>query len=233
MKFKSADPSAIQHKSFDFEVKEILPSGAFTGYGSVFGTLDQGNEIVVKGAFAESLEAMKAKGRKFPILWQHRSGEPLGAYDAVKEDDHGLLMDGTLLVNDVQRAKEAHALMKAGAVNGMSIGYNTIEEKYDSKTSITQLLKLKLRETSIVTFPMHDDARVTTVKTLDQLVKSGKLPTLSEFEDFLCEAGFSRTQAKAVAGNGLRKLLQCEAEVKTVSDTIELLKSFSLNNPAS
>jgi HK97 family phage prohead protease len=218
----------MNHKEFDFDVKSIDDSGTFTGYGSVFGNVDGGNEIVVKGAFAESLAARAAKGRKLPILWQHRSGEPIGVYDSVKEDDRGLLMSGRLLINDVQRAKEAYALMKAGAVTGMSIGYGVVEDSVDSKTRVRSLKKLNLEETSIVTFPMNDDARVELVKSMDRILKAGLMPSLPEFEDFLCEAGFSKTQAKAIAGNGLRKLLdRCEADGNT-SDALAALKSFRL-----
>lgn len=218
----------MEKKSFDFDVKSVDDSGTFTGYGSVFGNVDGGGEIVVKGAFTESLAARSAKGRKLPILWQHRSGEPIGVYESVKEDDHGLLMSGRLLINDVQRAKEAYALLKAGAVTGMSIGYGVIEDAIDSKAKVRYLKKLQLEETSIVTFPMNDAARIEVVKSMDHILKAGRVPTLPEFEDFLCEAGFSKTQAKAIAGNGLRKLLdRCEADGNS-SDALQLLKEFRL-----
>lgn len=218
----------MKFKSFDFDVKSVNDAGVFTGYGSVFGNVDEGRDIVMKGAFAESLAARSAKGRKLPILWQHRSGEPIGVYEDVKEDDHGLLMTGRLLIDDVQRAKEAHALMKAGAVTGMSIGYGVVDDAFDAKAQVRYLKKLNLYETSIVTFPMNDEARVGVVKSLDHILKSGQMPTLPEFEDFLCEAGFSKTQAKAIAGNGLRKLLdRCEADGNT-SDALQMLNEFRI-----
>lgn len=226
MKFKSVN--SMQFKSFDFDVKSVEETGVFTGYGSVFGNVDEGGEVVVKGAFAQSLAVMAAKGRKLPILWQHRSGEPIGVYEDVKEDDHGLLLTGRLLVSDVQRAKEAHALMKAGAVTGLSIGYRVLDDGFDPKGQVRYLKKLNLQETSIVTFPMNDEARVGIVKSLDHFLKGGQLPTLPQFEDFLCEAGFSKTQAKAIAGNGLRKLLdRCEADGKS-SDALQVLNDFRL-----
>lgn len=143
---KAAAPILL-HKSFDFEVKGVEPSGVFTGYGSVFGNLDDGGDIVAKGAFRESLKVRKEKGRKLPILWQHKSGEPIGVYTDIKEDDHGLLMTGQLLIDDVQKAKEAYALMKAGAVTGLSIGYRTQEHKMDDETGVRTLTKLHLEET--------------------------------------------------------------------------------------
>ncbi len=218
----------MEKKSFDFDVKSVDDSGTFTGYGSVFGNVDGGNEVVVKGAFTKSLVARAAKGRKLPILWQHRSGEPIGVYESVKEDDHGLLMSGRLLINDVQRAKEAYALLKAGAVTGMSIGYGVLDDHVDSKTRVRYLKELQLEETSIVTFPMNDAARIEVVKSMDHILKAGRMPSLPEFEDFLCEAGFSKTQAKAVAGKGLRHLLdRCEADGSS-SEALQVLKGFRL-----
>jgi HK97 family phage prohead protease len=215
-------------KSFDFEFKDVADSGTFTGYGSVFGNVDGGNEIVVKGAFSESLAARAAKGRKLPILWQHRSGQPIGVYDSVKEDDHGLLMTGRLLVSDVQQAKEAHALLKAGAISGLSIGYGVVDDSFDSKTRVRSLKKLNLQETSIVTFPMNDEARIGAVKCMDSILKSGEMPSLSQFEDFLREAGFSKSQATAIAGHGLRKLLdRCDTEPSDAS--LKALEAFRIS----
>lgn len=189
----------MKFKSFDFDVKSVEESGLFTGYGSVFGNVDDGRDIVMKGAFGKSLAARAAKGRKLPILWQHRSGEPIGVYEDVKEDDHGLLMTGRLLVKDVQRAKEAHALMKAGAVTGMSIGYGVVDDAIDSKAQVRYLKELNLYETSIVTFPMNDEARVGVVKSMQDMLSRGDMPSQRKFEDFLRESGFSKTFAVAAA----------------------------------
>jgi HK97 family phage prohead protease len=220
----------IGQKDFDFEVKEVLESGAFVGYGSVYGTADQGNEIVEKGAFAESLLEIKAKNRIVPILWQHQRDKPIGGYQSIKEDDYGLAVEGKLLVKEVRQAAEAHALAKAGIVTGLSIGYVTVQATREKSSGLLRLKQLKLKETSLVTFPMHDDARLEAVKSeaIKQTLERGELPTLSEFEELLREVGFSRTQAKAVAGNGLSKLLnRCEAESKE-GDILEALKSFKL-----
>lgn len=218
----------IQKKDFDFDIKSVDDSGTFIGYGSIFGNVDQGNEIVAPGAFAESLLQSAAKGRKLPILWQHRAGEPLGVYDAVKEDGNGLLMQGRLLVGDVQRAKEAHALMKAGAVSGLSIGYVVQGDAVDAKTRVRTLKKLDLKETSIVTFPMNDEARVAVVKS------AATITTIREFEDFLRDVGrFSHAQAKALASGGFKTLqtTRDEGDAGVSPDAIKgLLDSFSLTH---
>lgn len=196
--------TSMKIRGFDLKVKEVGDDGSFAGYGSVFGVLDSYREIVAAGAFAESLAAIKSKGRAIPVLWQHRSGEPIGVYDKVYEDGHGLYVEGRLLKGEVVRATEAHALMKAGAVTGLSIGYYVRGESWDEKERILTLTKLDLIEVSLVTFPANDDARVDTIKAK---LARGSLPSKSEFERFLREAGFSKTQAAVIANRGLSHLL--------------------------
>lgn len=216
---------SILTKDFDFEIKAVESNGSFIGYGSVFGNLDGGGEIVAKGAFAESLAESTAKGRRVPILWQHRTGEPIGVYDSVKEDNHGLLMEGRLLVEHVQRAKEAHALLKAGAVSGLSIGYLVRSDAVDMKTGVRTLKKLDLKETSIVTFPMNDEARVSDVKA--KLI-AGDKPTIREFEEFLREKGFTRSDAEHIAVHGFKNWQARECAAELSSDALAALKSFTL-----
>lgn len=177
-----------------FEVKAVDEDGTFTGYGSVFGNVDSYDEIVAPGAFTESLAAWKASGRLPPVLWQHRSGEPVGPHLEMSEDTHGLFLKGQLLVTDVQRAREARALMKAKAVNGLSIGFVPREDSYDRVTGIRTLKKVDLWEVSIVTFPANPQAQIANVKSAIDA-----LDDLDAVERYLCQAGgLSRTQSKAV-----------------------------------
>lgn len=196
-------------KSVELELKELKDNG-FTGYGSVFNTKDQGGDIVVAGAFSKSLKKWQENGRQVPVLWQHKTDEPIGSWADLNEDDHGLLGSAELWTDDAPYARIAQKGMKTKTITGLSIGYRIKREEYDKKAGANRLIELDLVEISVVTNPMHDDARVQTVK---QMIEAGKLPTLPEFEDFLCEAGFSKTQARAIAGSGLTKLLaRCEAE---------------------
>lgn len=217
----------LKIRDFDLEVKAGA-DGRFSGYGSVFGVLDTYNEIVAPGAFAATLADRRAKGRPLPVLWQHRTDSPIGVYDSVEEDSKGLHVEGRLLVKDVTLAAEAHALMKAGAVTGLSIGYWIRESSYDEKTGIRTLTKLDLEEVSIVTMPANDEARVDAVKLK---LAHGTMPTISEFERLLRDAGFSRTQAATVAAYGLKHLLrdaEGEANSTAASDLVEALRGFSL-----
>lgn len=225
MKHKSA---VLERKEFAFKAGDVGDDGTFTGYGSVFGNVDSGGDIVAKGAFAASLKAIKEAGDPLPALWQHNSREPIGGFDLLEEDDHGLKVSGFLLKGEVTRAAEAYALMKRRIVKGLSIGYYVRKDSWDEKTGVRTLIELELVEISIVTFPMNEEATVDSVKSMERTLKSGNLPTLPEFEKFLCEAGFSNTQAKAIAGNGLRKLLDRREADGDTSDALGLLKGFSL-----
>jgi HK97 family phage prohead protease len=225
-RFERKDASGVTARLAPvFELKGISDKGVFSGYGSVFGNVDQGGDIVEKGAFALSLAEISRTSKTVPILWQHNPEEPIGVWEDMKEDDHGLLMKGRLLIDDVAKAREAYALMKANAVRGLSIGYRTRDYSIDEVSYTRRLKQLDLVETSVVTFPMNEEAQVTTVKsTIAVLLKSGRLPTLAEFEDYLREAGFSNSQAKAIAGHGLRKLLSeqrdAEPDAAAIADVL-------------
>lgn len=202
-----------------FEVKAVEDSGEFTGYGSVFGNVDSYKEIVAPGAFAESLEEWKAKGKLPPILWQHRSDQPIGPYLEMSEDDTGLFLKGQLLVDDVQQAREARALMKSKAVNGLSIGFIPKEETYDRETGITTLTKVDLWEVSVVTFPANSLAQISSVKSHIESIKS-----LRDAERFLRDSGMSRSGATAFIAR-VKELNQSDSD----DDISPILRAASLN----
>lgn len=217
----------IEKKAFPLEVKAVQEDGTFTGYLSVFGVMDSYRDIVMPGAFSESLGKWKTKGRLPPILWQHRSSEPIGRFMEMGEDGKGLLVKGELLVKDIARANEAYALMKAKVVSGMSIGFETVGEEIDKAARARKLTKIDLWEGSIVTFPANEEAQVESIKSA---LLGGCLPTLPEFESFLREAGFSKTQATAIAGKGLAHLHRSEsgqsASDKNLADILAAIKSI-------
>lgn len=192
-------------KSVELELKELKDNG-FTGYGSVFNTKDQGGDIVVAGAFSKSLKKWQENGRQVPVLWQHKTDEPIGSWADLSEDDHGLLGNAELWTDDAPYARIAHKGMKTKTITGLSIGYRIKREEYDKKAGANRLIELDLVEISVVTNPMHDDARISTVKAM---IEAGTLPTLREFEEFLRDAGgFSKAQAEKIASNGLKQLLR-------------------------
>ena len=206
------------------EIKAVNEDGLFSGYASVFEEIDSYRDIVKRGAFEKTLAESESKGRAVPILWQHDASKPIGVYTSLKEDERGLYVEGQLNM-DVQQAREALSLLRQKALSGISIGYNSVRYDTDVKSGVRRLYELKLYEASLVTFPACDGARVTDVKTI---LADGQLPSLPEFEDFLCEAGFSRSQAKAIAGNGLTKLIRREVgsdEDDAIQRALAILKS--------
>jgi HK97 family phage prohead protease len=98
------------------------------------------------------------------MLFQHDPNQPIGVWLDVREDAHGLYVKGRLTL-DVARAREVLALMRAGALDGLSIGYRTVRGRTDAGTGVRRLMEVDLWEISVVTFPMLPDARVSAVKT--------------------------------------------------------------------
>lgn len=139
----------------------ISSDGAVEGYASLFGEVDQARDMVMPGAFGQTL---KARGlRKVPMLFQHDPSEPVGVWLEIAEDWRGLRARGRL-IPDVMRAKELLSLIKAGAIDGLSIGYRTVRGQIDPKTRVRRLYQVDLWEISIVTFPLLLGARLSAVK---------------------------------------------------------------------
>ena len=138
----------------------VLEGHWIAGYASLFGLRDKGGDTVLPGAYAASLRRMAARGAKVRMLWQHDPAQPIGSWDAGQEDATGLHVKGRLLP-DVARAREAQALLEAGAVDGLSIGYRTLRAE-PVPGGGRKLIELDLWEVSLVTFPMQPEARVST-----------------------------------------------------------------------
>jgi uncharacterized protein len=133
--------------------------GEFSGYLSVFDTEDLGRDVVEKGAFTKTIKERES----VPLLWQHWPDEPIGKLVDLSEDEKGLKVRG--LINlAVKRGREAHALLKQGALTGMSIGYDAVKASDDKEAKTRRLQEIKLWEGSVVTFPMNQAALVDMVK---------------------------------------------------------------------
>ena len=158
-------------------LSDVTPEGTFEGYASLFGVADLGRDVVLAGAFADSLRARGASGVK--LLWQREAGQPIGHWESLAEDARGLKVKGRLNL-DVARAREVLSLMREGAVDGLSIGFRTERATTDKKTGLRSLAKIDLWEISVVTFPMLPQARVSAVKRSafkpDGFYLSGVLP---------------------------------------------------------
>ncbi len=197
------------HKDFGLEIKSADDAGVIEGYGSTFGgEPDSYGDVVVKGAYSDSIARHKREGTMPLMLWGHNAGElPIGDWTDMAEDSKGLWVKGQVDLDD-PIGQRVHKALQRKSVRGLSIGYETIDSKTDPKRPGVRFLeKLELWEISPVNFPANRRATVTAVKNM---VIGGELPTLPQFEDYLREAGFSKTQATAIAGKGLSHLLRGE-----------------------
>jgi hypothetical protein len=174
----------LEYKKIPFEIKaeDVSDEGVFTGYGSTFGGKpDSHGDVIRQGAFKESIANGGRNGTGVVLLYQHRSDEPIGVWEELVENSKGLKVQGQLNL-EVQRAREAHSLLKQGALKGLSIGFdiarddkgNRLEDavEWDDKKGIRFLNKLDLWEISIVTFPSNIRASVTNVKSIIEEAKN-------------------------------------------------------------
>ena len=156
---------SIQHKTVAFKVDSIDFEGrTFEGHAAVFGNVDLGGDIIHPGAFTKTLNE---RGGKIKLLWQHDLSEPLGRPLELAEDNAGLFVKG--IISDTRRGRDALALLRDGAINEMSIGYETVKggtdySKADDGQSVRNLREVKLWEVSIVTLAMNPEAQITALK---------------------------------------------------------------------
>lgn len=136
----------------------IADGSVIEGYASLFDQSDRGGDIVVKGAYARSLEATEKAGRRVKMLWQHDPAQPIGVWDEIREDAKGLYVKGRIL-EAVDKGREAQALIEAGAIDGLSIGYRTVRATKNEQ-GLRLLSEVELWEVSLVTFPMLPQARL-------------------------------------------------------------------------
>ncbi len=180
-------------RSFAMQIKATGEDGMIEGYGSVFGVADIYDDVIARGAFAASLKAHKSAGTMPAMLWQHEADEPIGVWTEMSEDAKGLKVRGQLCL-DTSCGKEAYALLKMGALNGLSIGFISRQWSYDTETDIRTLTEVDLWEVSLVTFPANESARVIGVKASDV----AGITSIRQAEQALRDAGISADTAKAL-----------------------------------
>lgn len=200
---------SLQHQHAGCETKRaglaletIEMDGSFSGYASLFGEVDLGKDAIAPGAFRTSILKRGTSGVR--MLWQHDANEPIGVWTAIREDERGLYVEGRL-AKGVARAREVLDLMRNGALDGLSIGFRTVRARKDARTGVRHILEADLWEISVVTFPMLESARVSSVK-------GRALPSIREFERWLTrDAGLTRNEAKTVIAKGFALLASRQA----------------------
>lgn len=174
-------------KIFDcpLSLKNWDADGSFNGYASVFGIIDSQGEEVASGAFDHSLKSWGKSGKKPKLLWQHDYRQPIGLWREIREDQHGLFVEGQLLL-DLAQGREAYSLLKNGVVDGLSIGFVTVKarrkEGRDGSPRVRVLEEVNLQEISLVTFAANPKAKVERVKMVDPELDAilGRLDQLGE-----------------------------------------------------
>jgi hypothetical protein len=191
------------------DTKSLADDGTFEGYASLFERPDLGQDVVVSGAFTDTLKRRSAAGIK--LLWQHDPAEPIGVWDDIREDKRGLYVRGRLLLA-VARAREALALIREGAIDGLSIGYRLQTARRDTKTGLRRITKLDLLEISVVTFPMLPGARVSALRSRPP----DRSKRAIEFERWLTtDAQLTTREAQAFLAHGLRGLTALDTARRT------------------
>ncbi len=155
-------PPLLETKRARLDLTSVEPSGTFEGYASLFHVEDLSHDVIAPGAFRDTLAKRGTGGIR--MLYQHDPNEPIGIWEQLAEDGRGLKVKGRLLP-EIVRAREVLALMKAGALEGLSIGFRTEKGVRDPRSGIRKLTKIDLWEISVVTFPMQPGATVTTIKS--------------------------------------------------------------------
>lgn len=192
-------------KEIQLEFKSLDEKGTFIAYGATFGNEDLGGDVVVKGAFAKSLQDTPAE--KVYMFYNHDSKEIIGEYTSIKEDEHGLVIEGRLFVDDIKRAQETYFLMKKNLIRKFSIGYQIIKKSFESGKRMLE--EIKLIEVSPVTFPMNPEAELLGVKSMN----INEYKTIRDFEEGLRDSGFSKKEALEYI-SGVKELLRDSEEPK-------------------
>lgn len=213
--YRKDAPGGREVRSFSLQIKATGDDGSIEGYGSVFGVRDNYDDVIAKGAFIASLAEHKTAGTMPAMLWQHEADEPIGIWTEMAEDAKGLRIKGQLCLETTQ-GKEAHALLKMGAINGLSIGFMSKQWAYDQQTDVRTLTEIDLWEVSLVTFPANEKARITNVKSSDELV------TPKDAEKTLRDAGFSKSDATAFVSRVMR---MGEARSESANSTAVAMKA--------
>lgn len=200
----------MEFKHFSLEWKAD-DHGTIEGYGAVFDVVDQGGDIIAPGAFRQSL----ASGRKAKMLFQHDPSSVVGVWTAMEEDQKGLRVAGKMLTS-VKAGAEAYELVKAGAIEGLSIGYRTVKSM--DRNGKRVIMQAELWEVSLVTFPMNEMARIDAVKAAEMSER--------EMERVLTrDAGLSRTVAYQLMAGGYNAVKAMRDAGDGADEVAELLKA--------
>ena len=207
-----------------FELREIKADdgaqvGTFEGLGSTFGNVDSVGDVIEPGTFRDAVQ--NPAGVK--MLWMHDAKQPIGTWESIRETKEGLAVRGRLALA-VQQGREAFELLKARAIDGLSIGFSDVETVKGDKSGVRRITKLSLWEISLVSFPENSLARIQTVKSA---FAAGQVPDRRDLEATLRDSlGLSRRQAKALLARGYAGL-EAPSDDEVAPEVLAGLKALS------
>jgi len=195
----------------------------FSGYASTFGNRDMGGDVVVKGAFVESLKKITPK-----LLWQHKTTEPIGIFEEIYEDDKGLFVSGKMPLDDDLVRGRVKPQMKIGSISQMSIGYSIVDKMIETKDDITTwfLTKLDLYEASLVSIPMNPLANITAMKNFEGI------ESIKDLNEYFRECGYTINQTESLLAKMRNIIKNSKSEedriakeyISKIADTIKSIK---------
>ncbi len=193
-----------------FDIKSLSEDGSIEGLLAGFDNVDSHGDRISPVAFKRTLSERGT--RPLPMLLHHDITRPVGAWKEWQEKPDGLYVKGSLTLS-TRDAQEAHALAKAGALTGLSIGFRTKTAQRDQTTGGHHLLDLDLIEGSLVTVPSNPKTHVSAVKGIS---------SAADIADMLRDAGVSGRKAKAAAGFAWKAINEhdddaaAEAEIRAI-----------------
>jgi len=168
---------SYSNKTVSFNVKQVKEDqddkgkfAFFEGFASTFGNADLDNDVILPGAFQDTINL----GRQIALLWSHQSSETIGQILSLHEEDKGLKVNGRINLG-VQRGREALALLKAGDIHSMSIGFNFLLENTTFVKGVMKIEKLDLFEVSLVAIPANPQAKID-LNSVKNLIPFQNLP---------------------------------------------------------
>lgn len=210
------------------DLKRVDRTGVFAGYASLFDVEDLGHDVIAPGAFADTLKRRGTSGVK--MLFQHDPAQPIGVWTKLVEDARGLYAEGRLLT-ELASAREIASLMRAGVLDGLSIGFRALKVRRNRQTGVRRIEAVDLWEISVVTFPMQPEARVTQPPSSASAVQPPfvkRPPTEREFERWLTrDAGLTRNEARALMRSGIKGLEALRDAGAGDADEARLIRSIN------
>ena len=166
------------------EVKADGDEGSFGGLLSTYGNIDSVGDVCEPGCYDRTVSE---RGTKRPLLWQHDQAHPIGSFE-ITTTEGALAIAGRINLG-VSTGRDAYALLKAGDIDGLSIGYIARDYDYDSN-GVRHLKDVDLLEGSLVTIPANDLARAQ--------AKAGRLETMKAYAQMQSLKGLTESQRKAI-----------------------------------